>query len=48
MEIDEGMMLLGLRAAAWGVPFIPTQVGLGTDVIKNNPELAVIDSPYDD
>jgi len=48
MEIDEGMMLLGLRAAAWGCPFIPTRVGLGTDVIRNNPELAVIDSPYDD
>lgn len=48
MEIDEGMLLLGLRAAAWGCPFIPTQVGLGTDVIKNNPDLKVIDSPYDD
>src|SRR6056300_345889 len=34
MEIDEGMMLLGLRAAAWGMPFMPTQIGLGTDVIK--------------
>ncbi|WP_372811640.1 CoA transferase subunit A, partial [Pseudoalteromonas nigrifaciens] len=32
MEIDEGMLLLGLRAAAWGCPYIPTQVGLGTDV----------------
>ena len=48
MEIDEGMMLLGLRAAAWGVPYIPTQIGLGTDVIKVNPDLKVIDSPYDD
>lgn len=48
MEIDEGMMLLGLRAAAWGCPFIPTQVGLGTDVVKVNPDLKVIDSPYDD
>lgn len=47
MEIDEGMMLHGLRAAAWGCPFIPTAVGLGTDVIKNNPGLCVIDSPYD-
>lgn len=47
-EIDEGMMLLGLRAAAWGVPFIPTEVGLGTDVLTHNPELKVIDSPYDD
>jgi glutaconate CoA-transferase subunit A len=48
MEIDEGMMLLGLRAAAWGCPFIPTPVGLGTDVIHINDGLAVIDSPYDD
>lgn len=48
MEIDEGMLLLGLRAAAWGCPFIPTKVGLGTDVIKYNPDIKVIDSPYDD
>lgn len=47
LEIDEGMMLLGLRAAAWGSPFIPTQVGLGTDVIKQQ-VLEIIDSPYDD
>ena len=48
LEIDEGMMLLGLRAAAWGCPFIPTQVGLGTDVLTVNPELKVVDSPYDE
>ena len=48
MEIDEGMLLLGLRAAAWRIPYIPTNLGLGTDVIKFNPELKVIDSPYDD
>jgi len=48
MEIDEGMMLLGLRAAAWGVPFIPTEVGLGTDIVSKNPDIKVIDSPYDD
>jgi len=48
MEIDEGLMLLGLRAAAWRLPYIPTAVGLGTDVVKNNPDLKVIDSPYDD
>lgn len=48
MEIDEGMMLLGLRAAAWNLPYIPTALGLGTDVITKNPELKVIDSPYDD
>lgn len=48
MEIDEGMMLLGLRAAAWGCPFIPTQIGLGTDVVTVNPGLKLVDSPYDD
>jgi glutaconate CoA-transferase subunit A len=48
MEIDEGMMLLGLRAAAWKLPFMPTQVGLGTDIITNNPGLKLVDSPYDD
>ncbi|MEJ2533469.1 MAG: CoA-transferase [Halioglobus sp.] len=48
MELDEGMLLLGLRAAAWGLPFIPTEVGLGTDIVTRNPALKVIDSPYDD
>jgi glutaconate CoA-transferase subunit A len=48
MEIDEGMLLLGLRAAAWGVPFIPTQVGLGTDIVTRNPDIKLVDSPYDD
>jgi glutaconate CoA-transferase subunit A len=48
MEIDEGMMLLGLRAAAWGLPFMPTEVGLGTDILTHNPDIKVIDSPYDD
>jgi len=47
-EIDEGMMLLGLRAAAWGSPFIPTRIGLGTDVVTRNPDLNLVDSPYDD
>ncbi len=47
-ELDEGMMLLGLRAAAWGLPFIPTEIGLGTDIIKMNSELKLVDSPYDD
>jgi len=48
MELDEGMLLLGLRAAAWGLPFIPTEVGLGTDIISKNPAIKLIDSPYDD
>ena len=47
MEIDEGHFLLGLKAAAMRVPFIPTRIGLGTDVLKHNPSIKLIDSPYD-
>lgn len=46
MEIDEGLMVLGLRAAAMGSPFIPTAVGLGTDVVTRNTEIKLINSPY--
>lgn len=48
MELDEGMLLLGLRAAAWRLPYIPTRVGLGTDIVAKNPDLKLVDSPYDD
>ncbi|MCL6687711.1 glutaconate CoA-transferase subunit A [Pseudomonas citronellolis] len=48
MEIDEGMLLLGLRAAAMHVPFIPTAVGLGTDVLTHNPQIKLVASPYAD
>src|SRR5690554_799560 len=48
MEIDEGMLLLGLRAAGWGLPYIPTELGIGTDVLKINPDIKMVDSPYDD
>ncbi len=48
MEIDEGMMRLGLRAAAERVPFMPTKIGLGTDVLTTNPDLKTIVSPYAD
>ena len=34
---DEGMFLLGLQAAAWRVPFLPTRVGLGSDLLRDNP-----------
>jgi glutaconate CoA-transferase subunit A len=47
MEIDEGMLLLGLKAAGINAPFIPTAIGLGTDVIKKTAGLEIIDSPYD-
>lgn len=47
MEIDEGMMLMGLRAAAMGSPFIPTNIGIGTDVLTYNKDIQLVDSPYD-
>jgi glutaconate CoA-transferase subunit A len=48
MELDEGMFLLGLQAAAWRVPFLPTRVGLGSDVMRFNPTLRTVRSPYAD
>jgi glutaconate CoA-transferase subunit A len=45
-EVDEGMFLLGLQAAAWRVPFLPSRVGLGSDVLRVNPELRTVRSPY--
>jgi glutaconate CoA-transferase subunit A len=48
MELDEGMFLLGLQAAAWRVPFLPTRVGLGSDVMRLNPSLRTVRSPYAD
>jgi glutaconate CoA-transferase subunit A len=45
---DEGMVLLGLQAAAWRVPFLPTRVGLGSDLLRDNPRLKTVTSPFDD
>jgi glutaconate CoA-transferase subunit A len=47
-ELDEGLVQLGLRAAAMRVPFLPTRAGLGTDVLKYNPWLRTVRSPYED
>jgi glutaconate CoA-transferase subunit A len=46
MELDEGMMLLGLQAAAWRLPFLPTRAGLGTDLLRVMPEIRTVRSPY--
>jgi glutaconate CoA-transferase subunit A len=46
-EIDEGMLQWGLYAAALRLPFLPTRAGLGSDVMKVNPWLKTIVSPYD-
>jgi glutaconate CoA-transferase subunit A len=48
MELDEGMLQLGLRAAAWRLPFLPTRAGLGSDILRVNPQLRLVRSPYDD
>jgi glutaconate CoA-transferase, subunit A len=45
---DEGLFLLGLQAANWRVPFLPTRIGLGSDLFRDNPRLRTVTSPYDD
>lgn len=47
-EYDEGQFLLGLQAAAWRVPFLPTRVGLGSDVLAHNGRMATVTSPFED
>jgi len=47
-EFDEGAFYLGLMAAAHRVPFYPTRAGLGSDMLKMNPNLKLVQSPYPD
>ncbi|WP_340586938.1 CoA transferase subunit A [Erythrobacter alti] len=47
LELDEGMFQWGLKAAAFGVPFLPTRVGLGTDLLELG-NLKTVKSPYED
>ncbi|MFJ4470480.1 CoA transferase subunit A [Streptomyces sp. NPDC089424] len=48
MEIDEAMFLWGLEAAANRLPFLPVRAGIGSDVMRVNPALRTVTSPYDD
>ena len=48
VELDEGMFYWGLYAAAVGLPFLPTRAGLGSDVMRVNPWLRTVRSPYGD
>ncbi|MGJ8668863.1 MAG: CoA transferase subunit A [Oceanococcus sp.] len=48
MELDEGMLHWGLRAAGYRLPFLPIRAGLGTAFMKNNPEVKTVQSPYAD
>jgi glutaconate CoA-transferase, subunit A len=47
-ELDEGMLHWGLLAAAHRLPFLPMRAGLGSDVLRVNPELRTVRSPYAD
>ena len=47
-ELDEGMLYWGLLAAAHRLPFLPIRAGLGSDVLRVNPELRTVHSPYAD
>ncbi|GIH06213.1 CoA-transferase [Rhizocola hellebori] len=47
-ELDEGMLYWGLLAAAHRLPFLPIRAGLRSDVMRVNPELRTVRSPYPD
>jgi glutaconate CoA-transferase subunit A len=47
-EYDEGMLQWALYAASIRLPFMPTRAGLGSDVMRVNPHLRTVRSPYDD
>ena len=48
VEWDEGMFQTGLRAAAQRLPFLPMRAGLGSDVLRLDPTLRTVTSPYED
>lgn len=47
-EVDEAMFMWGLHAAANRLPFLPVRAGLGSDVMRVNPGLRTVTSPYAD
>ncbi|MEU4198891.1 CoA-transferase [Streptomyces sp. NPDC039022] len=47
-ELDEAMFLWGLTAAGQRLPFMPVRAGLGSDVLRVNPHLRTVTSPYED
>lgn len=48
MELDEGMLQWGLRAATYRLPFLPIRAGLATDIQRLNTSLKTVRSPYAD
>ncbi|MFH8583591.1 CoA transferase subunit A [Streptomyces celluloflavus] len=47
-ELDEAMFMWGLTAAGQRLPFMPVRAGLGSDVLRVNPQLRTVTSPYED
>jgi glutaconate CoA-transferase subunit A len=48
LELDEGLYQLGLQAAGMRIPFLPSFIGMGTDLVKQ-PELSkTVTSPFED
>ena len=47
-ELDEGMLRWGLLAAGQRLPFLPVRAGLRSDVLRVNPDLRTVRSPYPD
>ncbi|MFJ6749370.1 MULTISPECIES: CoA transferase subunit A [unclassified Streptomyces] len=47
-ELDEAMFMWGLTAAGHRLPFLPIRAGLGSDVMRVNPGLRTVTSPYED
>ncbi|MFC3576281.1 CoA transferase subunit A [Streptomyces yaanensis] len=48
VEVDEAMFMWGLRAGANRLPFLPVRAGIGSDVMRVNPGLRTVTSPYAD
>ena len=46
-ELDEGLLHWGLRAAAMKLPFLPSRLGVGTDLIRQD-GFATVTSPFAD
>ena len=48
VELDEAMLVAGLRAAGRRLPFEATRSGLGADTLAANPWIRTVASPYAD
>lgn len=48
LELDEGLLHWGLRAAAMRLPFLPTRIGIGTDLVRQKELSTTVRSPFAD